>query len=86
MRASRASECAASGISAAGQAPRRDLPIRHYNYLPFDNLIEKTHQYQFYGELNAKIGDETDFHVEAMFAETNLPKYRVTSGYPPSQP
>lgn len=59
-------------------------PVCYYNYLPFDNLIEKTHQYQFYGELNAKIGDETDFHVEAMFAETNLPKYRVTSGYPPT--
>ncbi|WP_053556535.1 TonB-dependent receptor plug domain-containing protein [Sphingopyxis sp. 113P3] len=56
-------------------------PVCYYQYMPFDNLVENTDQYQFYGEVTVALSDSIDFRVEALYASTKLPDYRVTSGY-----
>ena len=55
-----------------------------FSFIPFDNLVEKTEQQQFYGELNFAVTDNVDFHFEALYAETRLPTYRTSPGYPPT--
>ena len=59
-------------------------PACYFSYIPFDNLVERQDQYQGYGEFNAKVGDKADFHVEAMYAQTNIPAIRFSPGYPPT--
>lgn len=59
-------------------------PACYYTYLPFDNLVEETDRYQAYAEFNADVGENAKFHVEAMYAQTSLPDYRFSPGYPPT--
>jgi len=58
-------------------------PRCNFSYVPFDNLVEETEQQQLYGELNSEIADGVDLHLEALWAETILPNYRTSPGYPP---
>jgi iron complex outermembrane receptor protein len=55
----------------------------YFSYVPFDNLVEETDQQQLYTELNSEIADDLDLHLEALWAETVLPDYRTSPGYPP---
>jgi len=55
-----------------------------FSYIPFDNLVEETEQQQVYGELNTEIAPGTEFHIEGLWAETILPNYRTSPGYPPT--
>jgi iron complex outermembrane recepter protein len=55
-----------------------------FSFIPFDNLVEKTEQQQFYGELNVALTDNVEFHFEGLYAETLLPQYRTSPGYPPT--
>ena len=59
-------------------------PACYFSYIPFDNLVEEQDQYQAYSEFNAKVGDKSDFHVQAMYTQTNLPGIRFSPGYPPT--
>lgn len=61
-----------------------NTPACYFSYLPFDNLVEETDQYQLYGEFNADVGEAAKFHVETMYAQTSLPDYRFSPGYPPT--
>ena len=57
--------------------------VCRFSYMPFDNLVEKTEQEQAYGEVNSKFGSNTEFHIEGLYAQTDLPNYRTSPGYPP---
>jgi iron complex outermembrane recepter protein len=62
----------------------RDPSSCRFSFVPFDNLVEKTEQQQFYGEVNFAVTDNVEFHFEALYAETRLPEYRTSPGYPPT--
>jgi iron complex outermembrane receptor protein len=59
-------------------------PACYWSYVPYDNLVEETHQYQVYGEVNFKLTDTINWHAEALWSRTELPDYRVSPGYGPS--
>ena len=59
-------------------------PACYFSYIPFDNVVERQDQYQAYGEFNAKVGDKSDFHIEALYAQTSIPAIRFSPGYPPT--
>lgn len=61
-----------------------NTPACYYTYLPFDNLVETQDQYQAYAEFNADVGEKAEFHVEALYAQTNIPHIRFSPGYPPT--
>jgi len=75
-----------ANCSALGGTPgfSSATPICFFSYLPFDNIVEETDQYQLYGEFNADVGDSSKFHVEALYSQTSLPDYRFSPGYPPT--
>ncbi|MBX3706066.1 MAG: TonB-dependent receptor [Pseudomonadales bacterium] len=58
-------------------------PRCNFTYIPFDNLVEETEQQQIYAELNTEISDGVELHLEGLWAETILPDYRTSPGYPP---
>jgi iron complex outermembrane receptor protein len=58
--------------------------ICRFSYIPFDNVVEKTEQRQFYVELNTEITDGVEFHMEGLYAKTKLPVYRTSPSYPPT--
>ncbi len=55
-----------------------------FSFVPYDNLVEKTEMGQVYSEMNMKMGDTSEFHVEGLYAQTKLPGYRTSPGYPPT--
>lgn len=59
-------------------------PACFWSYIPYDNLIEETHQYQLYGEVNFDLTDDIKWHTEALYSKTDIPDYRVSPGYGPS--
>ena len=59
-------------------------PACYFTYLPFDNLVETQDQYQVYAEFNADVGENAEFHVEALYSQTNIPHIRFSPGYPPT--
>lgn len=59
-------------------------PACYFSYIPFDNLVEKTTKYQFYGEANTELTDKLTFHVEGLYAKTDVPGIRFSPSYPPT--
>jgi iron complex outermembrane receptor protein len=55
-----------------------------FSYIPFDNIVEKTERQQAYAEINTKLGETSELHLEGLYADTNLPDYRTSPGYPPT--
>ena len=55
-----------------------------FSFIPYDNLVEKTEMGQGYAEMNMKMGETSEFHVEGLYAQTKLPNYRTSPGYPPT--
>jgi iron complex outermembrane receptor protein len=62
----------------------RDPTTCRFSFIPFDNIVEKTEQEQFYGEINVDLAENVEFHVEGLMAKTKLPDYRTSPGYPPT--
>jgi iron complex outermembrane receptor protein len=60
-----------------------DPSVCRFSFMPFDNLVEETERQQLYGELNTEIAPGVEFHIEGLWAETILPNYRTSPGYPP---
>ena len=58
--------------------------VCRFSYVPFDNIVEKTERQQYYGEINTKLGGDAELHLEGLYAETQLPNYRTSPGYPPT--
>ena len=54
-----------------------------FRYQPWDSLIEATETNRFFAELNGPLGDDTSYHVEALFAESIIPNYVTTPSFPP---
>jgi len=69
--------CTAQGGVPVGGA----LPSCNFQYTAYDNLVEETDRFQIYGEGNATIGDNTELHVEAFYAETDVPEWNTSPSY-----
>ena len=56
-------------------------PVCYWQYTPFDNLVEKSDGIQLYGEVNADLSDKTRFHVEVLYAHTDVPEWNTSPSY-----
>lgn len=82
----RESSCGAvGGYQGVFQSGASQLPACYYTYVPFANLIEETHRYQLYGELNFELNDTTEFFLEGMYSKTDVPNIGYSPSYPPTQ-
>lgn len=45
-----------------------------YGYAPYYNIVEDNNIYRLYAQLNTRITDHMDFHIDAAFADVNSPK------------
>ena len=60
-------------------------PACLFDYIPFTNLIEEENRIQIYGELNYEFDGGTKFHIEGLYAQTDIPTIRFSPSYPPTQ-
>ena len=65
--------------------PISNLPVCRYSYVPFDNLVEETDQLQVYGQMDYAIKDDLSFHLELLYAKTDLDSINYSPSYPPVQ-
>jgi iron complex outermembrane receptor protein len=56
-------------------------PVCYAHYIEYDNLVEKEDRYQIYGEYNLKLTDSIDWHVEGLFASTDVPEWKTSPSY-----
>lgn len=56
-------------------------PVCYWQYTQFDALTEKEDRYQLYGEYELDLTDATQLHLEALYAETDIPIYRTSPSY-----
>jgi iron complex outermembrane receptor protein len=72
------------GCAALGGVPATGTTCR-FQYITFDNLVEKEEHYQAYGEFNKQFGESTGFHFEAMYAVHDVPEENSSPSYAPTQ-
>lgn len=53
-----------------------------FQFTQFDNLVEEEERLQLFSEFNYQFGD-TDFHLEFLFANTEVPEWKTSPSYPP---
>ena len=56
-------------------------PVCYWHYTPFDNLVEKSNAIQAYAEANADLSATTKFHVEVLYAHTDVPEWNTSPSY-----
>lgn len=59
--------------------------ICRFQYIVFDNIVEKEDHYQVFADYNLDIGDSTTFHAEALYAMHDVPEEGVSPTYGPNQ-
>jgi iron complex outermembrane receptor protein len=52
-----------------------------FHYTEYDNLVEKENRYQIYGEANFNLSPDHRFHIEALYAKTDVPKWKTSPSY-----
>jgi outer membrane receptor protein involved in Fe transport len=63
----------AGSCAAVGGRPDNSFTCA-YNYISYYNLVETTDIYRGFAQLNAKISDKIDAHVEASYGQVNDPQ------------
>ena len=54
-----------------------------FRYQPWDNLIERTSYTRAFAELNGSLDNGTDYHIEGLWSESDIPDWYTTPSYPP---
>ena len=54
-----------------------------FQFTFFDNLIEEQETTKVFGELNIDINENIAFHVEALYADMDMPSWKTSPSYPP---
>jgi len=54
-----------------------------FQFTYFDNLIEEQETTKVFGELNIDINDNVAFHLEALYADMDMPSWKTSPSYPP---
>ncbi len=57
-----------------------------FRYDPYDNVSDASRQIRAFAELNGSVGDATNYHLEALWAEASTPNWVTTPSYPPISP
>ncbi len=58
-----------------------NTPVCYWQYVQFDNLVEKEDRFQIYGEFNADLSDTTKLHIEGLYASTDVPEWKTSPSY-----
>jgi outer membrane receptor protein involved in Fe transport len=76
--------------TAAIHAPRceefggfRESWTCRFRYQQYENLVEKMSHIRVFSELNGTLDNGTDYHVEYLWAEAEIPNWYTTPSYPP---
>lgn len=56
-----------------------------YQFTAFNNLVEEEEHYQAYTEFNLKLGETTEFHIDALYAAHDVPGELASASYAPQQ-
>jgi iron complex outermembrane receptor protein len=54
-----------------------------FQFTYFDNLIEEQENTKLFGELNIDLTDNVRFHMEALYADVDIPEWDTSPSYPP---
>ena len=54
-----------------------------FNYQPFDNIIEELQFSKIFAELNGDLGESSNYHLEALWAHSVMPKWQTQPSHPP---
>ncbi|MFT4712520.1 MAG: outer membrane receptor protein involved in Fe transport [Candidatus Azotimanducaceae bacterium] len=58
-------------------------PFCRFQFTFFDNLIEDQETLKLFGELDVEFNDNHSFHVEALWADMDIPAWKTSPSYPP---
>lgn len=70
-----------------GCSPLGGIPVSgaiqscRFHYTEYDNLVEREDRYQIYGEANFDLSEDHRFHIEALFAKTDVPDWKTSPSY-----
>ena len=54
-----------------------------YRYQPWDSLIEAQQHTRVFTEFNGPLNERTQYHIEGLWSEANIPDWYTTPSYPP---
>ena len=54
-----------------------------FRYMPWDNLIEKTHHIRTFAEINGSLDSDIEYHVEGLWSQATIPDWLTTPSFPP---
>ncbi len=57
-----------------------------FRYQPWDNLLEQSNHFRAFAELNGELGDDSNYHIEGLWAEAGTPAWVTTPSFPPIKP
>jgi outer membrane receptor protein involved in Fe transport len=76
--------------TAAIHAPRceqfggfRESWTCRFRYQQYENLIEDMSHTRAFGEINGELDNGTEYHLEGLFAQADIPEWYTTPSYPP---
>ena len=72
-----------NGLNGYPEHPAVDPYYCIFNYQPFDNLIEEMRFTRVFAELNGRLDNGADYHVEALWSEATMPKWQTQPSHPP---
>ncbi|MBC7506892.1 MAG: TonB-dependent receptor plug domain-containing protein, partial [Sandarakinorhabdus sp.] len=62
-----------------------DSGLCRFSFIPFDNLIEEEDRYQGYIQADIDLSDTLKFHLEGLYAQTDLDSLGYSPSFPPTQ-
>ncbi|MBC7505872.1 MAG: TonB-dependent receptor [Sandarakinorhabdus sp.] len=62
-----------------------DSGLCRFSFIPFDNLIEEEDRYQGYIQADIDLSDTLKFHLEGLYAQTDLNSLGYSPSFPPTQ-
>jgi iron complex outermembrane receptor protein len=57
------------------------VPVCYWRYNSYDNLVEKENRYQFFGSWDVDLTATTKFHLEGLYASTDVPNWKTSPSY-----
>lgn len=72
------------GAAPAAQTPSGFNTCRT-QFIGWDNLVEKTTRFQLFGEVNVELSDTIDFHLDALYAQTRVPRAGTSPSFVPTR-
>jgi iron complex outermembrane receptor protein len=56
-----------------------------FQYTQFDNFVENEKHYEIFSEINGTLANGSTLHLEAMYADTDVPNWATSPSYPPQR-